>query len=222
PAAPDLLGEIATIVAPTLIDVTIGDAPTFQAPEFLGTEPVLPSAPPTDLDKTQRIQYSTILPVMREAVNSELDAFMDREFPQFRSGMAAIEDRLATYLQGGSALTPAIEDAIFNRTIDKTNADAKRMRQKVLGEGARAGFTIPPITLLQQLQDVDQERRNNNARAATDIAVKQAELEQHNLQFAVTTSANLRQIALNAALEYYTGLVQLNSHALEYARDVVQ
>lgn len=221
PAAPDLLSEISGIQKPTLINITVPTAPTYSEPEFLATRPVLNATAPTDLDVMMRDQYSTISPVMRDAVASQFDAFMDREFPAFRTGMAAIEERLATYLEGGTALSTAIENALYNRTLDKTNADATRANQKAWGEAARAGFQVPSAILLAQLIDLDQERRNANARAAIDIAIEQAKLEQQNLQFAVTQSSNLRQIALNAAIAYYNGLVQINGQALEYARSVV-
>lgn len=221
PDAPDLEAEIQGIIAPVLTDIEIPDAPTFQAPEFLGVRPSVDLEAPTDLDVTMRQQFERISPIMRDAVNSEIDAYLLRINPEYHNAMASIESRLATYMQGGTALSTEIEDAIYNRTQDKVNADAQRARDKAWGEAARAGFTIPPAILLTQVQDIDQERRNNNVRAATDIAIKQAELEQQNLQFAVTTSANLRQTALNAALSYYSGLVQINGQALEYSRSIL-
>ena len=221
PTMPDLQGEIAGIAAPVLVPITIPDAPVYVPPEFLGTAPVFSATMPTDLDDTFRTNFDTIGPILRAAVNDQLDGFIDREFPQFRSGMAAIEDRLATYLAGGSALSPDVETAMFNRTLDRTNAEGRRSSQEAWGKGARAGFTIIGATLLSQQQDIDQARRDNNAKAATEIYIKQAELEQSNLQFAVTKSTELRKIALDAALSYYSGLVQINAQALQYARDIV-
>jgi hypothetical protein len=219
PLPPDI--DVAGIEKPTMIDLVIPPAPVYDEPEFLGVRPSAAPTAPTNLDVTMRTQYSTISPVMQDAVNQQIDAFLDREFPEFRTAMAKIEERLATYMEGGTALSPAIENAIYNRTLDKTNADARRASDEAWTKAARAGFTIPPATLLAQLQDVDQERRDGNARAATEIAIKQAELEQNNLQFAVTQSANLRKVAIDSALAYYSGLVQINGQALEYARSVV-
>jgi hypothetical protein len=221
PTLPDLETEIQGIAKPVLVAISIPDAPTYQAPEFTGTKPVFNAVMPTDLDDTLRTNFTTISPIMRDAVEQQLDDFLDREFPNFRAGMAAIETRLATYLAGGSALTPEIEDAIFNRTLDKTNADAKRAMQEALGKAARAGFTMFTPTLLSQAQDIDQDRRNNNARAATEIAIEQAKLEQNNLQFAVSKSADLRKMAVDASISFYSGLIQINGQALEYARSIV-
>lgn len=221
PVMPDLQSEIAGIAAPVLAPIDIPDAPTYAAPEFLGQAPSFTATMPTDLDLAFKSNYETISPIMVDAVNAQLDAFLDDKFPEFRTAMAAIEDRLATYLAGGSALAPAIEDAIFNRTRTKLNADAQRAMKEVLGKGARAGFSMPSPMLMSQLQDVDQDRRNNNAKAATDIAIKQAELEQANLQFAVKTSTELRKVAMDATMSYCGHLVGLNQQALQFARDVV-
>src|ERR1022692_4461607 len=129
PVMPDLEGEIAGIVAPVLIPIVIPAAPNYSAPVFNGQAPVFNAVQPTGLDDAFRANYTTIAPVFISTINTQLDAFLDREFPGFRTGMAAIETRLATYLAGGTALTPAIENAIVNRTLAKTNADAKRASQ---------------------------------------------------------------------------------------------
>jgi len=221
PDAPDLLAEIAGIAVPVLHVIDIPDAPAYQKPTFMGQRPDAAPIAPTGLDATMKAEYTNINPIMKDAINASFDEFLDAHFPQFRSGMAAIETRLATYLAGGTALTADVENAIFNRTLDKTNSEGKKMSADIWGKAARAGFTIPPAILLSQQQDIEQERRNMNARAATDIAIKQAELEQANLQFAVTQSINLRQIAMTASIAYYNGLVQVNGQALEYARGVV-
>lgn len=219
PPAPTI--DVDGITQPVLIDVVIPDPPTFNEPEFLGVRPAFNVAAPTDLDVTMRQEYETISPVMRDAVNAQIDAFLDREFPEFRPAMAAIESRLATYLQGGTALTPTVENAIYNRTLDKVDSEARKAVADAWERAAKAGWSVPTAMLLAQQAEVDKNRRDNNARAATEIAIKQAELEQQNLQFAVTQSINLRKIAVDAAMAYYSGLVQLNGQALDYARSIV-
>lgn len=219
PVAPNI--DVKGIPKPTLLTLVIPTMPPYLEPEFQGVRPTVTVTAPTNLDVTMRTEYSTISPVMQSAVTTQLDAFIDREFPQFRSAMATLEARLATYMAGGTALSPAVENAIYNRTLDKTNADARRASDAAWQKAARAGFTMPSVTLTSQQIDIDQERRNNNARAATDIAVKQAELEQANLQFAVTQSAAMRKLAIDSALTYYSGLVTINGQALQYAREVV-
>lgn len=221
PTAPTL--NIEGIPTPNIIAINLPNAPTYMPPQFLGVKPAFNEVAPTgaELSAQMRSEYATISPIMRDAVTAQIDAFIDREFPQHRANLAAIESRLNTYLQGGTALTPAIEDAIFNRTLDKTNREMVKAKDEAWRKAARAGFTMPSAMLLAQQIDIDQAGRDNNARAATEIAIKQAELEQQNLQFAVTQSANLRKIAIDAGLAYYNGLIQINGQAVEYARSTV-
>lgn len=49
----------------------------------------------------------------------------------------------------------------------------------------------------------------------------QAEMEQKNLQFAVTTSTGLRVAVLNATLSYMQNLTSINGQALDYAKTVL-
>jgi hypothetical protein len=219
PPAPTL--STAGITKPTLHDITIPGAPTYSPPEFVATRPTFDEAMPTDLDDLMHDSYVSMYPIMEQNAQTQLEAYIDRMFPEFRAGLAALEDRLQTYLDGGTALKPEIETAIYNRTLDKTDREGQKQIDDVMGRAARAGWTMPSPMITAQVNNVQRDRRDNNARAAIDIAIKQAELEQNNLQFAVTQSSNLRQITLNAAMAYFTGLVQINGQALEYARQIV-
>lgn len=87
---------------------------------------------------------------------------------------------------------------------------------------ARWGFTLPTGALHSTLVQSRQAAADASARAAMDIAIKQAEIEQANLQFAVTQSANLRQVALQATQSWAGNLVQINGQALQFAQGVLQ
>jgi hypothetical protein len=219
--APDLLAEIAGIAKPVINPIVIPAAPAYLAPQFLGVSPNQPPAPPTGLDATMRDNYASISLTMRQAIEGELDSFIDRTFPGFRTGLAAIESRLAVYLAGGTALTGTVQDQIFARAVAKTDTEYRRGRANVYDEAARAGHTMPSPIIAAKVQQFEQDRRNANASVGRDLMVKIAEMEQQNLQFAVTQSVSLRGIMLNAGIGFYTGLVQINGQALEYARSIV-
>ncbi len=218
---PNLLEEIRGVPKPTLIPINVRAAPAYVEPQFLGTRPSNPTAPPTGLDTTFRTQFNTISPIMRAAINAELDQFIDREFPACRSGLAALEAKLSTYLAGGTAVNPAVEDALFARTTEKGDAEYRRGRDKIFSDAARAGHTLPSPVIVAQDQVNDQARRDANAQAARDLMIKVFELEQQNMQFAITTSASLRGMMFNAGIAFYQGQIQINGQALEYARSVV-
>jgi hypothetical protein len=218
----DLLAYINSLPVPTIHEITVNAAPAYSPPQFLGTSPTLPGDAPDDLDITLKEQYSLISPVMLDAITTKVDAFIDGKFPGFTTGLAALETRLTTYLAGGTALTAEVQDAIFERAANKTDAEYRRLRYGVYAEGALAGHTIPSAILLSKVTAADKARRDANASVSRDLMIKIADMEQQNMQFAVTQSIALRSVMLTSAIQYYSGLVQINGQALEYARSVVE
>ena len=221
PTPADYEAMLAALSKPVITPIVVPDAPEWMEPEFLGVQPSPMPAPPTDLADQQRSAYLEASDMMRAAVAAEIDAFIDREFPQHRVNLAAIEAKLAQYLAGGTAVNPEIEDQIYFRALDKTDEDARKAAAAAVKRAAQMGHVLVSPTIYGELATIDGERRKANARVASDIAVKTFELEQQNMQFAVTTSITLRKVAIDAGLAYYNGLITLNGHALQYATSLI-
>lgn len=220
PTVPPALQQI-NILPPDLPEHVAPVAPQFQLPVFDVAAPAdIPDAP-TDYDTKYVKAYRDIAPQMIAALDGQLDAFMSRINPQFNAQMDRLENRLTQYIEGGNALSPAIENAIAQRTNDKVNAEYRRTRDSAFQDVARRGFTLPDGVLNSAVNQARQGGADNLARAATDIAVKQAELEQQNIQFAITTSMQLRTAVLSASLSYHGNLVSLNGQALQYAQGLL-
>lgn len=219
PPAPDIN---LNLTPPTLTDIVIPDAPTVVLPEFTALAPNTDIAAPDDFAEQFAADYANMSVSMRNALDGAVDAYLNKINPQFSSQMALLEDRLATYMEGGTALPVDVEQAIFNRARDKTNDEYLKTREQIMKEAAARGFTIPGGAQYSALTQARQAAADNNARAAMDIALKQAELEQANIQFAVTQSANLRGVVLNAAAAFLNSLVQINGQAIDYAKSVLQ
>lgn len=221
PPAPDALMNFE-IEVPTLTDIVVPKAPAVTLPAFDAQRPNVALTDPGDLTEQYRIDFADQGNSLRSALESAVDAQLAKINPRFHEQMDAIETRLAKYLKGGTALPPEVEDAIFNRAADKTNAEYLRTRDAAYGEAAARGFTLPSGAVYSAVIQARQAAADNNARAAMEIAIKQAELEQQNLQFAVTQSMNLRQIVLNTSMAWAGNLVQLNAQALQFAQGVLQ
>lgn len=222
PSAPAALQNLGLLTPPTLTDITVPGAPVVQIPEFTAIRPDTAIPEPGNLDAQFRQDFRNQSASMARALEGEIDAYMAKINPQFHSQMAAIEDRLARYLAGGTGFTPAVENAIWNRAVDKIDGEFRRARDAAYDDAARRGFTLPTGALHSTLVQSRQAAADASARAAMDIAIKQAEIEQANLQFAVTQSAGLRQVALQAAQSWAGNLVQINGQALEFAKGVLQ
>lgn len=222
PEAPDLLGEVRTIIAPTITPITIPDAPPYRDPDFRGQRPTIRQSAPTNLDETFRTAFDSSASSMRAINQSELEAFLNRDFPGFRAGLASLETKISEFMAGGTALTTSVQDAIYTRLLDKTHAESRRSKDSAIAEFARAGQVLVGPIIARQIQVIDQSGRDNDARGAADLAIKISELEMQHLQFAMTASAQLRQVAMSAALQYYSGVIQTHGEAINYAKGVVQ
>ena len=212
--------------APDITDRSVeseGIAPigSITVPTFDATLPTDNTSVPTDHRAQFEGAYRGQSTSMIAAIEGQVDAMLAKRNPQYAAQMAAIEAQLSTYLAGGTGLNSSVENAIYERARTKTTAEARRVQQAALADFAARGFTLPPGALASAVQQARQSGADNNAQAAREIVVMQAEMEQKNLQFAVTTSAGLRTAMVQATLSYQQNLVAINGQALEYAKAVL-
>lgn len=219
PTAPAGLNLVP--LEPTLGTYTIPTAPQLVIPVFSDTAPADQLPAQADYVGEFTSAYRDIAPTMSAILDSQLDTMLHKINPRYHGQMTAIEDQLDKYLAGGTGLNSAIENAIYERAKDKNNAEYSRTRDAVYADTAGRGFTMPSGALFSASQQARQAAADNNARASVEIAIKMAEMEQQNLQFAVTTSAALRNAVLSASLSYHGNLVQINGQALDYAKSVL-
>jgi hypothetical protein len=210
------------VTPPTINDVVLPPAPTAVIPDFTAVAPTVNLAQPGDFAETYRQDYAAINPVMREAVRQSAEDYLRFINPEFFNAMAQLEAKYNEFLQGGTALPPAVEQAIYDRARDKTNEEYIKNVDVIYSEGAKRGFTIPSGAMMSSVLQARQGVSDNNTRVAFEIAIKQAELEQQNMQWAMTQSQNLRQLAVGAVMQWAGHCVTLNGHSLEYARDILQ
>jgi len=221
PLLPGALESI-DVTPPTLSVIVVPPVPSVTLPEFNAVVPDTTISAPTDFAAQYAANYASMSVSMRNSLNDAIDAELVKLNPEYHTQMALLESKLTTYINGGTALTEEVEQAIYNRARDKTNAEYLKTRDTIFTEGAARGFTIPGGAQFSSLALARQNAADNNARAAMDIAIKQAEMEQNNIQFAITQSANLRAAILGTVMSWMGGMIQLNGQSLEYARDVMQ
>lgn len=209
------------IDAPVLPARAEPTAPQVLLPGFFAVAPTDTTVAPTNIDLTYANAYASAAPSTVAMLEGYVDAMLAKRNPRYAEQMAAIEAQLATYMAGGTGLKPAVENAIYERARNKNDAEARRVRDSALTDAAARGFTIPGGALLSAIQQARQAGADNNAKASSDIVVMQAEMEQKNLQFAVTTSTGLRVSLLSATLSYHQNLTTINGQALEYAKTVM-
>jgi len=217
PSAPSLLVP----APPNVGDREAPPAPNIVLPAFSGIRPEDAVAAPNDLAAALAGAYQEAAPRFVTMADGYVDAQMAKINPRYHEQLTRIEDQLAKYLDGGTGLKPEVEDAIYSRARGKNDAEARRVRDQALNDAATRGFTLPTGALMSAMQQARQAGADTNARAASEIVAMQAEMEQKNLQFAVTTSTGLRTAMVSATLGYLQSVVALNGQASAYAQSMV-
>lgn len=207
--------------APTLTDRAEPDKPQVMLSRFDALAPVDTTVAPGDLTGSFENAYRGAAPSTITMLDGYVDAMLTKHNPRYHEQMGRIETQLSTYLDGGTGLKPAVENAIYERARGKNDAEARRVRDAAFSDAAARGFTLPTGAMMATIRGARQAGADNNAKASAEIVVLQAEMEQKNLQFAVTTSTGLRTTLLNAALSYHQNLIGINGQALDYAKTVL-
>lgn len=217
PTAPDYIKPdhpvLGNYVVPSPVELTL--------PEFTATSISTPPQMNEDAGTIIGREFHSAAPEFVTALDGYLDTILLKYNPRYSEQMQAVENQLARYLQGGTGLNPVVEDAIYSRAQGKHDAEARRVAGSAYADAANRGFTLPTGSLMSAIQGARQAAADNNAKAANDIAIAQAEMEQKNLQFAVTTSAGLRTAVMSTMIQYAQILATLNGQALEYAKSVL-
>lgn len=219
PSPPDeLMNPFA--LAPVLPDRAAPLKPTIALPGFDATRPDDMPAAPTDLEGRMQTEYRGAMPMMASQIDGYVDAWLTKNDPDYFARYAKVEERLNALLAGGTGFNPAVENAMYERNHSKNLAEARRIGKEAMRAAADRGFTIPPGAATAAARAARQAAGDNNARAATEIVILQAETEQRNLQFVVTTTVGLRTAMQGMALNYMQNMIAINGQSLDLAKSV--
>lgn len=106
---------------------------------------------------------------------------------------------LNSRILGGTGLAPAVEQQIWDRSRERETQIALAREQEVLRGAEALGFPLPSGVLAGQLADARREYHDKLSGLSRDIAIKQAELEQANLQQATQLALQLESTLLEDA-----------------------
>jgi hypothetical protein len=193
---------------PTLIELTVPDAPVLDLPVFDAAPGLKPEAPESEFHYTQ-VEYTTAL---LTAMNSRLADL--------------VSDMTAT------GIDEDVEDAIWNRAADREAMLTHRATDEALRLMKSRGFRIPEASLVRIVQQALQSGLQRDASLQRAVALERANLQQANFRFALETTVSLesRMIdkanaaqarALEAAKATVTAEIQLfNAKVQMFSADV--
>lgn len=214
PATPTpFSGEIAGS-APTLKeDFNYPDAPITVLPDVPTFELLeIPNAPDLSIpDFSESLPTATsVVPPANNFYWGDEDSFSDE-------CLTAVQAKLCDWIQnGGTGLLPHIEQAIYDRGRNREDINSVRVEQQVLTEQVARGFSRPQGSTYAALDFSTQESQNKIADLSREIMIKQAEMEQQNIQFAIQQT-----IALETALISEHQQIQARSfEAAKYVQEL--
>jgi hypothetical protein len=195
--APDDLDAERPDSAPELNIPDLPDLPALTMPDAPDLEDIGPYLPePITITVTEFVEPA---PEFDAPPPSESLDFTEAEYVS--ALLEKVKARVSAMLDGGTGLPAAIEAALFSRAADRDDASAAKLAQEVREEFASRGFDAEPNGILAR-RALEVRQTNRNARAGTnrEIRLQNAELEQRNLQFAVTSGISLEVSLLQAHL----------------------
>lgn len=194
-------------VAPTdpgaMIDVVVPDAPIVSLPEAPNLATVsVPDLPTIDLPSFDAL--------LRDAPLAPDTTFSFSEPAYTSSLLTAYQSVILSWVQGASTgLAPDVEEALWNRARDREAAQYGAALTQVARDFAARGFPVPPGAAAMLAQQAMQKAREASSTVNRDIAIKQAELEQANRQFALSEARQIEMglmtYASNAAQRAFEG-----------------
>jgi len=207
---------------PELTQITVDDAPTVTIPTF--DEDFLLSDPDQieDLAARYKAEYGTVLPEMRDFIDSMVDEWVDRFSPEYRNGLAQLEEKLASGMPGGQALSDEVEQSIYDKARARVQAERINSEAQLLNSMAKRGFDLPPGAVAGGLQQIAADSARNNAMSATETAIERAKMEIQHVQFVMQQANYLRQFMQNLAMQRAQQIGQVNQQAMNYANEIAQ
>lgn len=111
----------------------------------------------------------------------------------------AMRDELRRRLNGGTGISASVEAQIWARAQSREAAVSAANVAEVMRNAEASGFSLPSGAMAAQLREAQKLALGKYAELSTDIAIKQAELEQTNVKHAIEQG-----IQLEARLIDYT------------------
>jgi hypothetical protein len=214
PTAPAAFSGTIAGSAPTVKDdFSFPDAPVSVLPTVPSFESLnIPVAPTVNVPS-----FSQVLPSATGVVVPANSFYWGEESPFSDTCLTAVKDKLCDWLQnGGTGLVPHVEQAIFDRGRNREDINAVRSEAQILTEQASRGFSRPQGSTFAAVDLLAQETQNKVADLSREIMIKQADLEQQNMQFAIQQT-----IALESALISENQQIQARSfEAAKYTQEV--
>jgi hypothetical protein len=215
-------GAMAIGTAPDLVALTLPITrpvkPTYTNP-VLGAmhEIVLPNIPTINFPTMDITPPVYNIPAPRQW-NFDIDNILISDDPLV---MECISRLMNNIRYGGTGLTPAIEEAIWNRDLERNEQTLEDSTDKAVAVWAKLGFSLPDGMLAHSIAELQKEYENRRIDRSREIAIKQAELEQTNLFKSLELASGLMAHIIGLEIEYEKLVLQAQELTAKYANEYI-
>jgi len=234
--SPPPVTTVTIPTAPAAPNITIPDAPAVTWPTIPSGSPALSGAtytPPVigayydiPFPDSPIIDYGTLeidmpTPIVIDPVDWSfvIGEIFDKNDPL----IMAIKNRLINnVLYGGTGLTPAIEEAIWNRDLERNEQQIEDSTDKVIQMWAKKGFSLPDGMLAHSLSEVQKEYFNRMIDRSREISIKQAELEQANIFKSMELGTSLMIQYIGVLIKWEELILRAQEDTAKYFNEYIE
>lgn len=111
-------------------------------------------------------------------------------------------------IYGGTGLSDAVEQAIFDRELERSKQVRDDAIDQLTSEWAKRGLDFPDGVLAMNLFALEVEYQNKRMTTSREIAIKQADLEQANVHFSIQQLVAIEDMINKFNLGLFSGEIQ--------------
>lgn len=193
------------------LTTTFKDAPEYSLPEV----PTIESLSLPRLTIPSVVSFDELLPNV-EAITPIPSSTFSFNPSRYSSSLSVdVAEALRTRLNGGTGLSPTVENAIWSRAKDREISAVKLAEDTLLSDRAGMGFSRPTGAVYSALDNMIQDAQSKIIELSREIAIKQAELEQENVKNTINQILTLEEILIKE----YLSFTQLSFDIAKYKKD---
>lgn len=179
PSRPSPIDTSGMPTEPTLDDVTVPGAPATTLP----TVPTLVELDIPDFTFPELPTFADTAPEFTEPRPSTEIIFAEPDYVS--SLMTDLTTKVRLWLEGGTGLPPAVQQALFDASRGRIQQTAVEAEQNAFDAWAGRGFSMPPGMLVAQVNAAHEKSRLEQNAKERDITVEISKIEIENLRFAM-------------------------------------
>lgn len=226
PDAPVLsYGTVPSVPSPEAVSVPVAPVVSFpDVPSYLSLSAVAFSGIDLHDDWLARLEN------IPDLVLASPTPFSYARGAEYASALlSGLKATLEARLNGGTGLSPAVEQAIWDRARSREARAALANEAEITRAAEALGYELPSGVLVAQLAEARKNYYDKLSELSRDVALKQADLEQSNLKDTIAAgmqlegqlidySLRLEQLSFETAKTYAENAIQSHNAAVEQYR----